>query len=224
MSELPAVIFDMDGVLVDSYDAHYESWQRLAAERGFEFTRAQFLTTFGRVSREVIVECGLLDDPTPEAVAEIDDAKELHFRDILREDFRAMDGARELIDALAAAGIPIAVGSSGPLENVDLVIDLLGKRDHLKAVVTARDVTRGKPHPEVFLKAAAGLEVEPRNCVVIEDAQAGIAAAHAASMVCIALVSAGHTDEELSAADQVVHSLRDLSPASIRDTFQQHIS
>lgn len=222
MNDLPAVIFDMDGVLVDSYEAHYESWLRLAAERGFEFTRAQFLTTFGRVSREVVVECGLVDDPTPEAVADIDDAKELHFREILREDFRAMEGARELIDALAAAGHRIAVGSSGPPENVHLVIDLLGKRDQFKSVVTAADVTRGKPHPEVFLKAAAGLGVEPRNCVVIEDATAGIAAAHAAGMICIALVSAGHTDEELSAADRVVHSLRELSPAGICDTFQQH--
>lgn len=217
MSDTTAVIFDMDGVLVDSYEAHYESWQRLAAERGFGFSRAQFLTTFGRVSREVIVECGLLDDPTPEAVAEMDDAKERHFRDILHEDFRAMDGARELIDALSDAGIPLAVGSSGPPENVDLVIDLLHKRDQFKAVVTGRDVTRGKPFPEVFLKAAQGLGVSPTSCVVIEDATAGIAAAHAAGMKCIALVSAGHTDEELAAADRVVHSLRELSPAAIRE-------
>ncbi len=222
MSDLPAVIFDMDGVLVDSYEAHYESWARLAAERGFEFTKEQFLTTFGRVSREVIVECGLLDDPTHEAVAEIDDAKEAHFRDILREDFRAMEGAHELTDALVAAGFPLAVGSSGPPENVELVIDLLGKREQFQAVVTARDVTRGKPYPEVFLKAAERLGVAPANCVVIEDAQAGIAAAHAAGMVCIALVSAGHTTEELSAADRVVHSLRELSPDNIRESLEKY--
>jgi len=222
MSKLPAVIFDMDGVLVDSYEAHYESWIRLARERGFEFSRETFLTTFGRVSREVIVECGLLEEPTPESVAEIDDAKEAHFRDILREDFRALRGAPELIDALAAEGHSLAVGSSGPPENVDLVIDLLGRRHQFKAVVTARDVTQGKPHPQVFLKAAAGISAEPANCVVVEDAQAGIAAAHAAGMVCIGLVSAGHTTEELSAADHVVQSLEELSPEIIHNIWMEH--
>lgn len=211
-----AVIFDMDGVLVDSYAAHFESWRRLAKERGFEFTKEQFLTTFGRVSREVVVECGLLESPTPEAIAEIDDAKEAHFRDILCETFPPMDGAVELIDSLAEQGIPLAVGSSGPPENVALIIDLLGTRERFDAVVTGVDVSHGKPHPEVFLKAAERLGAEPCDCVVIEDAVAGIAAAHAAGMTCLALVSTGHTTEELAAADQVVHSLRELTPACIR--------
>ncbi len=217
-----AVIFDMDGVLVDSYEAHFQSWLRLAAERGFEFTREQFLTTFGRVSREVVVECGMLDQPTPERVAEIDDAKESHFRAILSEDFQAMEGAHELIEALAAEGVPLAVGSSGPPENVNLVIDSLDKREHFRAVITAADVSQGKPHPEVFLKAAQKLRTDPAHCVVIEDAEAGIAAAHAAGMACIALVSPGHTAEELSAAELTVHSLSEITPQIIGEVSRKH--
>lgn len=217
MDDLPSIIFDMDGVLVDSYQAHFQSWLRLAAERGFEFTQEQFLTTFGRVSREVIVECGMLENPTAEAISEIDDAKEAHFRDILAEDFCPMDGAVELIDALSTTGFSMAVGSSGPPENVNLTIDLLARRDRFGAIVTGVDVTQGKPHPEVFLTAAGRLNADPQKCVVIEDAQAGIAAAHAAGMNCIALVSTGHTVDELSAADLVIMSLRELTPQRIAE-------
>jgi len=210
-----AVIFDMDGVLVDSYHAHYQSWVAMAQREGFTFTEEQFAPTFGRTSREIIAHFWGAD-LTDERIAEMDAAKEAEYRRIVEDDFPAMPGARELIERLAANGFPLAVGSSGPPENVAMVLDQLGVGACFRAVVTGMDVTRGKPDPQVFLIAAERLDVAPPRCVVIEDAPAGVAAARAAGMKSIGLVSTGRTREELAEADLVVRHLSELSPEGIR--------
>jgi beta-phosphoglucomutase len=210
-----AVIFDVDGVLVDSYQPHFESWLALAKRHGIAMTEQQFATTFGRTSRAIIEHfwgSGL----TAAQIHALDDEKEALYRDILRRDFPAMDGAAELIDALHAAGLVLAVGSSGPPENVELSLEMLARRDKFAATVTGRDVTRGKPDPQVFLIAAERLGVAPGSCAVIEDAPAGIAAANAAGMTSIALT--GTADREtLCDANLVVDALGELSPHGIVD-------
>lgn len=207
-----AVIFDMDGVLVDSYGAHYESWRALASEHGLEMTETRFRATFGQTSREIIRRLwgAGLDDVR---VAELDERKERLYREIVSRDFPVMDGAVELIDALAERGVLLAVGSSGPPANVALALDKLGRSERFSAVVHGLEVRRGKPDPEVFLCAAGKLGVEPRRCVVIEDAAHGIEAARAAGMPAVALVSTGRSERELRAAvpDLLVHRLAELS-------------
>ena len=210
-----AVIFDMDGVLVDSYDAHFESWRDTAHEFGREMTAEQFGQTFGRTSREIIAEHWGQGSMTEAEMAAFDHRKEALYRDLVAHKFPAMDGAAELIQALHAAGFKLAVGSSGPPENVALAVEKLGAGPYFDAFVTGRDVTRGKPDPQVFLKAAEKLGIPPADCAVIEDAPAGITAANAANMVSISLLSTGHTAESVAHARLIVHSLRDLSPERI---------
>ncbi|MDG2308288.1 MAG: HAD family phosphatase [Candidatus Binatia bacterium] len=208
-----AVIFDMDGVLVDSFAPHRDSWLRAAREAGVEMTPEQFATTFGRTSREIIRRFwgdGLDDD----AMRAIDDHKEALYRDMVRDDFPTMDGAVELIDALRDAGFRIAIGSSGPPENIELSVECLDRADCFEAVVTGYDVTHGKPNPEVFRLAGERLGVPKERCVVIEDAVAGVAAANAAGMASIALTGTT-TRDALASASLVVDSLRELSPAAI---------
>lgn len=208
-----AVIFDMDGVLVDSYAPHEESWLAAAREAGVEMTREQFANTFGRTSREIILHFwgeGLSDDE----MRAIDDQKEALYRDMVRDDFPAMDGAVELIDALREAGFRLAVGSSGPPENIELSVACLDRAHCFEAVVTGHDVAHGKPHPEVFQLAGERLGVPPERCVVVEDAVHGVTAANAAGMASIALVGTT-TREALSDARLVVDSLRELSPAVV---------
>ncbi|MCR4414795.1 MAG: HAD family phosphatase [Thermoguttaceae bacterium] len=217
MARTFGVIFDMDGVLVDSYHAHYESWRRMAAEHGRTMTRAQFDATFGRTSREVIAVIWPELDGAADQIRALDDRKEALFREILAADFPPMPGARELLHQLRDAGVPVAVGSSGPPENVALVLDRLGARPLLAAVVTGSDVTRGKPDPEVFLIAARRMGMAPQRCVVVEDAPLGIDAAHAAGMAAVGLVSTGRTPVQLARADLVVRSLGELSPSTLRD-------
>ncbi len=207
------VIFDVDGVLVDSYGPHFESWRRLAGEIGVDVTEAQFAATFGRTSRDIIAI--LFDVAEAEAVAGLDERKESLYREIIRPAVPAMSGAVSLVTALHAAGYRLAVGSSGPPANVALVCEAMGLDAYLSASITGADVTRGKPDPQVFLLAAERLGLPAARCVVIEDAPAGIEAAHAAGMTCIALSSA-HGDARLAAADRIVAKLDELGPADIR--------
>ena len=209
-----AVIFDADGVLVDSYEAHFESWRRLYGELGLEYSETAFAADFGRTSRDILTRS--LGDVTDERGRELDGRKEAYYREIIREHFPAMDGAAELLEALAAAGVHMAIGSSGPPENTAIVLQKLPGAQHIEAAVTGADVTRGKPDPQVFQIAAERLGVEPANCAVVEDALHGIEAAKRAGMAAIALVGTMQRDA-FAQADLVVDRLRELSPAVIRN-------
>lgn len=206
------VIFDVDGVLVDSYVPHLESWRRLAAEIGADITASRFAATFGRTSRDIIAI--LFDVTDSDAVRKLDARKESLYRDIIRAAVPAMPGAVSLVKSLHAAGFRLAVGSSGPPENVARVCEAMGLDAYLSASITGADVTRGKPDPQVFLLAAERLGLPAARCVVIEDAPAGIEAAHAAGMPCIAL-SSTHEQSGLSAAERVIDALADLRAADI---------
>jgi len=210
-SQPKAAIFDMDGVLIDSYRAHFESWRQVAAEHNRVYTETQFAAGFGRTSREVIAEQWQGESLPSEKIAEIDRRKESLFREIISRDFPAMAGAIELIESLVGAGFRVAVGSSGPTENVRLAIERLGIGRLLSATVTGDDVKRGKPDPQVFLIAAERMRVPPARCVVVEDAPVGVEAAHRGGMRAIALASTGRTVEQLRAAELVVTSLWELS-------------
>jgi beta-phosphoglucomutase len=219
MVERLGVIFDVNGVLVDSYQAHFLSWQQLAAEIGRLYLEADFIRGFGRTTRENIVEQWTDRTWTTEEIRQLDDRKEWLFREILRDQFPAMDGAATLIQSLDRAGFGIAVGSSGPPENVDLVLDNLGVSPLIVCRITARQVTHGKPNPQVFQLAAEGLSLAPSMCCVIEDAPVGIQAAHAAGIVCIGLASTGRSHPELQTAEKTVDSLRELTPDIIRQVI-----
>jgi len=212
-----AVIFDIDGVLIDSYRPHLESWDVIARELGQRVTREQFAAGFGRTSKDIIKlwwSDVLGEAMTDERVAELDERKEAAYREVVARTKPVMPGAVELIDALHAAGFRLAVGSSGPPANVDLSLKLLDREAKFSARVTGKDVTRGKPDPQVFLIAAERLGVEPARCAVIEDAPAGVAAANAAGMASIGLL--GTTDAAgLKAAKLVVKLLSNLAPSVI---------
>jgi len=216
------VIFDMDGVLVDSYRAHLESWRRSAQARGTDITEQQFAESFGRTSRDIIRLLWPDKVATDRDVARWDADKEAAYREILREDFPEMDGAGDLIAALDQAGFVMAIGSSGPPENVRTILECLPNADRIAATVDGTQVTHGKPHPEVFLKAAAKIGIEPPNCAVLEDAPAGVEAARRAGMAAIALTGTAPRERFIERAHVVVGSLRELTPERIAATIQQN--
>jgi HAD superfamily hydrolase (TIGR01509 family) len=185
----------------------------MAREHGLVITEAQFAETFGQTSREVIAR--FWGDRVDDAgIRALDERKEAIYRDLIRQRFPAMDGARELIDACAAAAMPLGVGSSAPRANVELTLELLGRRDAFAAIVSGEDVTRGKPDPQVYRLAVERLGLPAARCAVIEDAPVGVAAARAAGIATIGLCRTPSRDA-LSAAALVVESLRQLSPAGI---------
>ena len=213
-----AVIFDVDGVLTDSYQPHFRAWQRLFAEIEVAFDEDQFRGTFGRTNADIFSELfpGGLSD---ERICALGDRKEFLYREILREQFEPMPGAVELIDVLHEAGFALGVGSSGPPENIELTLEMLGRAENFAAVVTGIDVTRGKPDPQVFLLAAERLGLAPQACAVVEDAPQGIEAANRAGMASIALTGTA-TREALSHADLVVDRLDELTPQRIGELIE----
>ena len=213
MTTTPAVIFDVDGVLVDSYQAHFKSFQTTFEELGTQFTEQQFRNTFGRTTRDIVAELhdGQLTD---EELLRFDDRKEALFREIVRQDFPAVDGASALIESLAEAGFMLAVGSSGPPANVQLTLESLACGHLFGTRITGGDVSRGKPDPQVFLLAAERLGVPSHQCAVVEDASVGVEAANRAEMVSIGLTGTA-TRAQLSHAQLVVDSLRELTPQVI---------
>lgn len=211
-----AAIFDLDGTLVDSYDAHFVAWRAVSASHGVEISEADYYRHFGRRNEDLLRECwtraarGTLDDAQVHA---LDHEKEAAYRAQVATRFPVMAGATDLVRALREAGWLLAVGSSGPPANVQLALEGLGLTDCFHAIVTGKDVRRSKPDPECFLLAAERLGVVPSQCVVLEDAPAGIAAAKAAGMACAAITSKGHSAELQSQADLIVDDLAQWTPS-----------
>lgn len=212
------VIFDMDGVLVDSYRAHFESWRQVAASFALGMSEDDFRKTFGRTSREIIQQLWPhhFDD---RQIVEFDVKKEEAYRDLLARNFPEMDGAGELLATLHAAGFKLAIGSSGPPENVALCRRMLRNGNLIFATVDGNEVKRGKPDPQVFLTAAQKLQLAPKNCAVVEDAPVGIEAARRAGMTAIALTGTASREQLSARAHLVVDSLRQLTPKLIADAI-----
>jgi len=188
----PAIIWDVDGTLVDTAEQHFRAWTRLAAEISQPFTRADFAATFGMRNPEILRKL-FFPDADDERCRVLGERKEDLYRASVREEgTQLLPGVARLLAAFADAGWPQAVGSSAPPGNLDLLLGLTGTRRYFGAVVTGDDVNRGKPDPEVFLIAAAKLGVAPNRCVVFEDAVAGVEAAKAGGMRCVAVTFVGH--------------------------------
>ena len=206
------VIFDMDGVLVDSGPPHKESWRAVARQYGIDLTDEAFERTFGMSSREIVRK---IWGPqiTDEEVRQIDDEKERIYRDLIRNNVPLSLGARETVARLAQAPYVLAVGTSGPPENLELVLRASGLGPYFAATVNGLEVSHGKPAPDIFLKAAERAGLATQDCVVIEDAPVGIQAACAAGMKAIGYVGT-HPAERLrdAGAVRVVEHLTDITP------------
>jgi HAD superfamily hydrolase (TIGR01509 family) len=212
-----AILFDWDGVIVDSSAAHELSWEQLAAEERRPLPPGHFKAGFGKRNEIIIPEIlGWTHDL--DEVRRLSLRKEALYRAIIRaRGIAPLPGAVELLAALAAAHVPTCIGSSTHRENIETILDVIGLRARFVGMVTAEDVTRGKPDPEVFLRAAAKCGVSPARCVVFEDAFSGLAAALAGGMKRVA-VATTHPDAQLAPhADRVIHRLDELDVPALRD-------
>lgn len=213
-----AVIWDVDGTLVDTAELHFQAWTQLTEELHKPFTRADFAATFGRRNPEIIHQLF----GTQYSDAEVDDLgfrKEEFYRAAARQGVDLLPGVRALLEGLHAAGFRQAVGSSAPKENLDLILALTQTLPFFEAIVSQEDTQRGKPDPQVFLVAADKLGVTPARCLVLEDAVAGVQAAKAGGMKCIAVRFVGHHAEDSlrrAGADLVVASLEEVSVPTVQ--------
>ena len=203
-----AVLWDMDGVLVDTGEMHYQSWLEALAPLSIPFDRDVFRQTFG-MNNAGILTFLLGKPPEPVFLEKVSSHKEGCFRELIRENLELLPGALKWLHKLWELGIPQAVASSAPKENIDAIVDGLKIRHYFSALISAYAMT-GKPNPTVFLEAARQLGVEPGQCVVVEDAVAGVKAARRAGMKCIAVCTTNPRGD-LSAADIVVDTLDELT-------------
>jgi beta-phosphoglucomutase family hydrolase len=215
MSNNYGVIFDMDGVLADTGPIHYESWVKMANEIGKTFKKSFFEATFGQqsvhITRKLVGR--KVDQNLVEKWAQL---KEQYYREMVKDKIEPLPGVIELIEDLKSTNFKLAVGSSGPPENVELLLKSLKIKLFFDVIITAADVQNGKPSPDVFIIAAQKINVKPQNCLVIEDAPVGIEAAKRANMKCIALTTT-HDVIELRTADMIVQDLSFISVKDIHD-------
>ena len=214
-----ALVFDCDGVVVDSNRLHVETWRETAAAHGYPMADPEHIGKCGL--RTIAVIRDLLRWPVDEEEAvRLGEEKESRYRECIRAGgIEPIAGVRETLEKAAALGLPCALGSSAPRENARLCLESLGLVPFFKAVVTGEDVERGKPHPDIFLAAARKLGVPPEECLVIEDAPAGVEAAHRAGMRAIALLTS-HTPEELAAADALARDFLDPAFGEALERFR----
>jgi beta-phosphoglucomutase len=199
-----AVLWDLDGTIADSKDFHWRAWRETMLLGGVRISYEQFLHSFGQ--RNDAILGSWLPGASPERVVRLGDAKEAAFRRLVAEGpLHPLPGAVEWIEQLARQGWRQAIASSAPRANVQTMARVLGLERVMGALVSAEDVHRGKPDPEVFLVSAQRLGVEPARSVVVEDAAAGIEAARRGGMRSI-----GVGGDALRAADVVVTALTDL--------------
>ena len=211
-----AVLWDMDGVLVDSAPLHSRAWQAALEAEGVPFKQEDFYHTFGWRNDSIIAYLVGPDVPA-EREAAIAAAKELHFRELVRQEGIApLPGVIEWLERLHERGVPHAVVSSAPRENIAVVLEAIAAAHLFATCVSGEEVARGKPDPESFLLAARRLDLPPAVCVVVEDAPAGVEAGRRAGMAVLA-VTTSHPRESLAAATLTVDSLAGLP----EDTFAQ---
>lgn len=184
-----AIIFDLDGTLVDNMGVHLHTWIELLRELGVTMTAHEFHERYAGQTNPVIFRGIFGERLSDERIMELAEHKETLYRRRYADQLKPVAGLPALMDALESAGIPRAVGSSGSRVNVHFVLDGLGWRARFGAIITGEDVTHCKPAPEVFLTAARRLGVAPADCLVFEDAPIGIEAARRAGMDAVALTT-----------------------------------
>jgi HAD superfamily hydrolase (TIGR01509 family) len=219
---IKAVIFDMDGVIMDSEPIHYKIEKAILKNNfnePFEFAdHARFVgQTTQDLWRTICKERNLSQGF--EILSLLDNAD--YMQELKSGDIQAVPGAIELIKRLHEIAIPMIVASSAIRENIEVVTDRFGITKYFQGYVSGQDLERTKPNPDIFLKAAEKLNIEPENCLVIEDAKHGVEAAKAAGMFCIGYRNLNSGDQDLSKADMIVDEIEEIKLNEINELIKK---
>jgi len=213
-----SAVFDMDGVIVDNRAFHFRAWEVFAHEHRLPFDPEYFKNhLFGRVNRDILL--GLLKGNLNDQEATLYALeKEALYRKLYKGHVKPAGGLVRFLEELKAEGITTAVATSAPRVNLDFVLDEAGLRPYFDALVDISAVTRGKPAPDLYLKAAEKLGRDPAQCVAFEDSYPGVESALAAGMRVVG-VTTTHTPEELGHVHLVIDDFEDVSVERLRSLF-----
>ena len=208
---IKAVIFDMDGVLMNSEDIHYEVERNILKRFNVDFQMEEHVKYVGQRTADlwkgVCVDHSL--DVEPELLAKEDNAN--YMQELKKGEFEPVRGIPQLIDHLEENGIRMIVASSATRSNIDIVMNKFGIVDRFEGYASGQDVQRAKPNPDIFLLAAEKLGLDPADCLVIEDAKHGVEAAKAAGMICIGYRNPSSGNQDLSSADLITDDINELN-------------
>ncbi|CAM9993807.1 unnamed protein product [Chrysoparadoxa australica] len=210
------LIFDMDGVIVDNNKYHFLAWQQLGEKYGVEISPDYYKEKMnGRTITELIKT--VFKDLPQNDIAHLGEEKEATYRDLYKDLITPNKGLMEFLELAKSEGIPMVVGTSAPLANVEFTIDRLDLRSYFEDILDERAVTKGKPHPEIYLKCAKAAGRDPGNCIVFEDAISGITAGKSAGAKVVALATS-HPREELE-ADLIIDHFEGFGMQQIREVL-----
>jgi beta-phosphoglucomutase len=221
-SRLPAaLIFDMDGVLVNSNPFHVQKWKEFLEERRIPYNAEDLPKQILGIRNDTAFQRFFGRELGEGELEKLSEGLEASFRAVFRPHAQPLPGLKALIDECHAEGIPLAVASSAMSKNVDFVVDTLKLRPYFAAIATGDDVSRPKPDPEIYLKTAEQLGLAPVKCVAFEDSFVGIESAKRAGMKCVAIASTFPAEElrRQTQADLVVKGFEELSLSRLRELF-----
>ena len=213
-----AFIFDMDGTIIDSMPTHVLSWIQALSEFGKTVTAEQLhKNNWGNVYD--VVRSIMGDDLSEDQVKKVAVRKEELFRETYRSDLRLIDGLYAFLTDASKVGIPMALATNAGWDNINYVLDGIGIRDYFTTVISGIDVKRAKPNPEMFLKAACGLCVDPGNSIVFEDSANGVEAADAAGMR-IVLVKTFHKPQSYDSHPSIIKTIHDYHEIMVEEILE----
>jgi beta-phosphoglucomutase len=206
--DMKGVIFDMDGTMVNNMMIHHRAWQRKLAELGLKLTLEEVKEEIHGVNTELL-ERIFGDRFSPEDRIRISDEKEAEYRRIFLPELKAVAGLKPLLENIQKAGLPMSIGTAAPPDNVHFILENLQLQSYFKAVFHSGHVTKGKPDPEIFLKAAASLGLPTEECLVFEDSVTGAETAKRAGCKAI-IVTTTHTPEEFRHFNHILAFIPDF--------------
>jgi HAD superfamily hydrolase (TIGR01509 family) len=218
-----AAIFDMDGVLVDSNPFHLRKWMDFLNQHGIPYRPEELAGRVLGPGSDASIRFYLGPQLSDSEVSRLSEELEEGFRRVFRPHAKPLPGVVALMAGLRGAGIPLAVASSAMAKNVEFIVDVLGLRSYFHCLVSGDEVIHSKPHPEIYLKTAEKLGVEPAACVTFEDSYAGVESAKRAGMKCVAIASTFSLAElrQHTQADLTIQSFEGLTLATVRQLFEE---
>ncbi len=208
-----AIIFDMDGTMIDNMMVHHRAWQQQLLLEGYSYSLSEIIEHFHGKNLEII-ERMFGDKYNDEQRLEFSNKKEQLYRELFRPDLKLIEGLNDLLSIAYENDIPMAIGTAAQYANVNMVLDELNIRNYFDVIVADIDVENGKPNPEVFLKVAEKLGVKPENCLVFEDSPVGAKTAENADMKAIILTTT-HKEKEFQNYKTVVKCINDYTEIDI---------
>lgn len=208
---MKAVIFDMDGVIIDSEPIHFEVDKQTFKDLGYNVSVEELGKYVGTTNEYMLTEIKKKYNINKSIEEIISYKVEMTKRKVMESNLEPIEGIKELLSELKNKDIPTAIASSSPRDFIDVVVSKFKLKNYFKFIVSGEEVKRGKPAPDIYFETAKKLGINPRDCIVIEDSKNGVLAAKTAGMKCIGFQNANSGNQDLSKADIIVNSIKDVN-------------